>query len=63
MALIPSPPVNGIHIGPAFIHVYGLMYLVGIALATWITSRFRRAERADLNCSLRRSAVRDALAP
>ena len=28
---IPSPSVNGFHIGPLFIHVYALMYLVGIA--------------------------------
>ncbi len=39
MALIPSPPVNGIHVGPAYIHVYGLMYLIGITLAIWITRR------------------------
>jgi prolipoprotein diacylglyceryl transferase len=36
---IPSPPVNGFHIGPAFIHFYGLMYVVGIALAIIITRR------------------------
>jgi prolipoprotein diacylglyceryl transferase len=40
MALhIPSPAVNGFHIGPAFIHVYGLMYVVGITLAILITRR------------------------
>ena len=27
---IPSPAVNGFYVGPAFIHVYGLMYVVGI---------------------------------
>jgi prolipoprotein diacylglyceryltransferase len=36
---IPSPAVNGFHIGPAFIHVYGLMYVVGITLAILITQR------------------------
>jgi prolipoprotein diacylglyceryl transferase len=36
---IPSPPVSGFHIGPAFIHFYGLMYVVGIALAIYITRR------------------------
>jgi len=36
---IPSPPVNGFHIGPAFIHFYGLMYVIGITLAVIITRR------------------------
>ena len=40
MALhIPSPPDSGFHVGPAFIHFYGLMYVVGIALAVIITRR------------------------
>ena len=36
---IPSPSVSGFHIGPLEIHVYALMYLVGIALAIIITRR------------------------
>jgi prolipoprotein diacylglyceryl transferase len=36
---IPSPPVNGFHVGPLFIHFYGLMYVVGIALAIIIVRR------------------------
>jgi prolipoprotein diacylglyceryl transferase len=48
MALnIPSPPINGFHIGPAFIHFYGLMYVVGIALAIMITRRRWRAAGGD----------------
>ena len=48
MALhIPSPPANGIHIGPAHIHLYGLMYVVGITLAIWITRRRWRAAGGD----------------
>jgi prolipoprotein diacylglyceryl transferase len=40
MALhIPSPPANGFHVGPAFIHFYGLMYVIGITLAVIITRR------------------------
>jgi prolipoprotein diacylglyceryl transferase len=40
MALhIPSPAVNGFHVGSLFIHFYGLMYVVGIALAIVITRR------------------------
>src|SRR5437763_557739 len=34
-----SPPVNGFHIGAAFIHFYGLMYVIGITLAFIITRR------------------------
>jgi prolipoprotein diacylglyceryl transferase len=43
LSFIPSPSVNGFHIGPLFIHVYGLMYVVGIALAIYITRRRWRA--------------------
>jgi len=39
LASIPSPPTNGIHLGPLFIHVYGLMYVIGISLAIYITVR------------------------
>jgi prolipoprotein diacylglyceryl transferase len=39
VAFIPSPPTSGIHLGPLFIHYYGLMYVVGIALAIYITRR------------------------
>jgi prolipoprotein diacylglyceryl transferase len=44
MALhIPSPPVSGFHLGPLLVHFYGLMYVVGIALAIVITRRRWRA--------------------
>jgi hypothetical protein len=34
MALyLPSPPGNSFHLGPAFIHFYGLMYVIGITAA------------------------------
>src|SRR5215469_6294841 len=46
-AFIPSPPANGIHLGPLFIHVYGLMYLIGIALAVYITTRRWAAAGGD----------------
>jgi prolipoprotein diacylglyceryl transferase len=39
LSFIPSPPDNGFHIGPLFIHVYGLMYVVAITLAVLITRR------------------------
>lgn len=46
-AFIPSPPVSGFHIGPLFIHFYGLMYVVGIALAIYITRRRWAAAGGD----------------
>jgi prolipoprotein diacylglyceryl transferase len=55
LAFIPSPPVNGIHLGPVFIHVYGLMYVIGITLAVYITARRWAAAGGD------RSLVYDVL--
>jgi prolipoprotein diacylglyceryl transferase len=43
LGFIPSPSVNGFHLGPLFIHVYGLMYVVAITLAIIITRRRWRA--------------------
>jgi prolipoprotein diacylglyceryl transferase len=39
LSFIPSPPINGFHLGPLFIHFYGLMYVIGIALAVIISQR------------------------
>jgi len=49
-ASLPSPPSNGFHLGPLDIHVYGLMYVVGITLAVLITRRrwAARGEDPDL---------------
>ncbi|HUZ35137.1 MAG TPA: prolipoprotein diacylglyceryl transferase [Streptosporangiaceae bacterium] len=48
MALhLPSPPVNGFHIGPAFIHFYGLMYVIAITAAILITQRRWKAHGGD----------------
>jgi prolipoprotein diacylglyceryl transferase len=47
LSFIPSPSVNGFHIGPLFIHFYGLMYVVGITLAVIITRRRWRALGGD----------------
>src|SRR5580692_6697789 len=47
LASIPSPPTNGIHVGPLFIHVYGLMYVVAISLAIYITGRRWAAAGGD----------------
>lgn len=50
LSFIPSPASNGFHIGPLFIHYYGLMYVIGIALAILITQR--RVRQADGNPAL-----------
>jgi prolipoprotein diacylglyceryl transferase len=44
---IPSPSVNGFHVGPLFIHYYGLMYVIGITLAILITQRRWKAVGGD----------------
>ncbi len=44
---IPSPPVSGFHVGPLSVHVYGLMYVVGISLAVLITRRRWQAQGGD----------------
>src|SRR6266568_6484584 len=47
LSFIPSPPVNGFHIGPLFVHFYGLMYVIGIALAVIISQRRVRSSGGD----------------
>ena len=42
-ASIPSPSINGFYLGPLYIRFYGLMYVVGIALAIYIARRRWRA--------------------
>jgi prolipoprotein diacylglyceryl transferase len=36
---IPSPGASGFHLGPLEVHVYGLMYVLGLAAAVLITVR------------------------
>ncbi|MFR9789733.1 prolipoprotein diacylglyceryl transferase [Streptomyces sp. MB22_4] len=47
LAAIPSPSVNGFFLGPLHIHFYGLMYIVGIALAVFLGRRRWRAMGGD----------------
>jgi prolipoprotein diacylglyceryl transferase len=49
LASIPSPPANGLHLGPLFVHAYGLAYAVGIAAAIWIARRRWQAQGGDPN--------------
>ncbi|MYU04272.1 prolipoprotein diacylglyceryl transferase [Streptomyces sp. SID8366] len=47
LAAIPSPSVNGFHLGPLYIHFYGLMYVVGIGLAVYVGRRRWQAAGGD----------------
>jgi prolipoprotein diacylglyceryl transferase len=47
LAAIPSPPTNCLHLGPFFLHAYGVAYAVGIAAAIWIARRRWRAQGGD----------------
>jgi prolipoprotein diacylglyceryl transferase len=39
LAAIPSPSFNGLHVGPLFIHAYGLMYVLAVLAAVALTRR------------------------
>jgi len=39
LASIPSPSTNGFHLGPLFIHAYGLAYVAAVTAAVIITAR------------------------
>jgi prolipoprotein diacylglyceryl transferase len=39
LASIPSPAGNGFHVGPLFVHAYGLAYIVAVLAAIAITTR------------------------
>jgi prolipoprotein diacylglyceryl transferase len=39
LAYLPSPPDNGVSIGPLRLHVYGLLIAVGILTAVWVAQR------------------------
>ena len=41
---LPSPSSNGFHLGPLFVHAYGLAYLVAVAAAVAITARRWQAQ-------------------
>ena len=47
LAAIPSPSANGFHIGPLFVHAYGLAYIVGVAAAVYITRIRWKARGGD----------------
>jgi prolipoprotein diacylglyceryl transferase len=44
---ISSPSANGFHIGPLFVHVYGLSYVVGVGAAIVMTGLLWKREGGD----------------
>jgi len=46
-AAIPSPSSDGFPIGPLFVHAYGLMYVLAIAAAVWLTRRLWQGRGGD----------------
>jgi prolipoprotein diacylglyceryl transferase len=47
LASIPSPSANGFHLGPLFIHAYGLAYVAAVTAAVVLTRRRWRAQGGD----------------
>jgi prolipoprotein diacylglyceryl transferase len=46
-ASIPSPSADGFHVGPLFIHAYGLAYVVAVTAAVMLTRRRWEAVGGD----------------
>jgi prolipoprotein diacylglyceryltransferase len=44
---IASPPSNGVHLGPLFVHAYGLAYVAAVLVAVAITARRWQARGGD----------------
>jgi prolipoprotein diacylglyceryl transferase len=47
LAFIPSPSSNGFHLGPFFVHAYGLAYVFAVAAAILVTRELWRREGGD----------------
>ena len=47
LASIPSPPSNGVHLGPLLVHAYGLAYVVALLAAVAIIIRRWEREGGD----------------
>jgi prolipoprotein diacylglyceryl transferase len=47
LAYIPSPPSSGFHVGPLFVHVYGLAYVFAVAAAIIVTRELWRRDGGD----------------
>jgi prolipoprotein diacylglyceryl transferase len=53
LASIPSPSSGGIEIGPLTLHAYGVMLLLGILAAIWLTGRRWTAQGGDWDLVVR----------
>jgi prolipoprotein diacylglyceryl transferase len=53
LAFIPSPSESGFHVGPLFIHMYGITLLVAILACCWLTARRWKAVGGDTDLVLR----------
>jgi prolipoprotein diacylglyceryl transferase len=49
LAYIPSPSENGFHLGPFFVHAYGLAYVFAVAAAILVTRELWRRDGGDPN--------------
>jgi prolipoprotein diacylglyceryl transferase len=47
LASIPSPAANGFHIGPLFVHAYGLAYVFAVTAAVMLTRRRWETQGGD----------------
>ena len=47
LAAIPSPSTNGFHVGPLFLHFYGLCYVVAITACIMLFRRLWRERGGD----------------
>jgi prolipoprotein diacylglyceryl transferase len=47
LASIPSPSANGFHLGPLFIHAYGLAYVAAVTAAVVLTRRRWQAQGGE----------------
>jgi prolipoprotein diacylglyceryl transferase len=47
LGFIPSPSANGFHIGPFFVHAYGLAYVFAVAAAIIVTSALWKRDGGD----------------
>jgi prolipoprotein diacylglyceryl transferase len=48
-SFIPSPSSSGFHVGPLFVHAYGLAYVVAVAAAILVTRELWRRDGGDSN--------------
>jgi prolipoprotein diacylglyceryl transferase len=48
-AFIPSPSSNGFHLGPFFVHAYGLAYVFAVAAAIIVTRELWKRDGGDPN--------------